>query len=262
MTAYLSSQTSLQSPPPVKLCGIDITDYFEAAKKMHGNLAPGLVIGGFMVNLARRIMGEGKICDVIVETAACLPDAVQLLTPCSTGNGWMKIKDVGKYALTMYDKFEGSGVRVTIDCEKLGDYPDMKEWFLKLKPKKEQSKARIIEDMVRAGESVLTYELVRVKPEKKKSKGAIGICAECGEAYPLKHGHVCIQCQKGQSYYRKVTDGTLPEHEDPGLRKVPLSEAVGLPLAHDVTRIEPGKFKGPEFSRGHEVRAGELCRLH
>lgn len=125
-----------------------------------------------------------------------------------------------------------------------------------------QGKARTYR---RHGKGLTLGAYIRIgmgKTRKEKSKGAIGICAECGEAYPLKHGHVCIQCQKGQSYYRKVTDGTLPEHEDPGLRKVPLSEAVGLPLAHDVTRIEPGKFKGPEFSRGHEVRAGELCRLH
>ncbi len=261
MPVYLTSETSLQLPSPIEVCGIDIFDYFEAAEKMHGNLAPGLVIGGFMVSLARRIMGEEKICDVVVETASCLPDAVQLLTPCSIGNGWMKIKDVGKYALTMYDKFGGSGVRVSIDCKKLDDYPHLKEWFLKLKPKKNQDKARIIKDMVDAGESVLSYERVKVKPEKKKSKGAIGICPGCGEAYPVKHGLACIPCQKGNSYYRGINENSANNRREPELKKVLLSEAVGLPLAHDVTRVEPDKFKGPEFSRGYVVKAGDLCRL-
>jgi hypothetical protein len=31
---------------------------------------------------------------------------------------------------------------------------------------------------------------------------------------------------------------------------VPVEEAVGLPLAHDITEIRPGEFKGPAFQRG------------
>ncbi len=195
MGTHSLSETVINIPQSVSVCGISIEDYFRAAEKMHGNLAPGLVIGGFMVDLARSKMGEQTMCDVIVETSACLPDAVQLLTPCSTGNGWMKIKNLGKYALTMYDKFQGHGVRVWLDCSKLDPYPDFKEWFLKLKPKKEQSKVRILDDMLQAGPSVLSYRHVFVPPVPKRSKGAIEICSKCGEAYPAKDGPVCLQCQ-------------------------------------------------------------------
>jgi len=261
MPAELSGETHIRLPSSVTVCGMTIREYFEAAEKMHGNLAPGLVIGGIMVDVARRIMGPEKFCDIIVETSACLPDAVQLLTPCSIGNGWMKIRDVGKYALTMYDKFEGDGVRVYVDCKKLDRYPDLKEWFLKLKPKREQNKARILEDMINAGESVIGYKMVKVIPEKKKSKGAIGICPECGEAYPIKRGLVCLSCQQGSFYYEEIAVGSCSGSGVPELRKVPLEEAVGKPLAHDVTRISPGEFKGPEFSRGYVVRPEDLCRL-
>ena len=261
MVTEAHRESEISIPDSVELCGMSLRNYFEAAEKMHGNLAPGLVIGGFMVNLARKMMGKDKICDVIVETGACLPDAVQLLTPCSIGNGWMKIRDVGKYALTMYDKFDGTGVRVTIDCRKLEKYPDFKEWFLKLKPKKEQSKSRIIEDMIRAGESVLSYRYVHVVPENKKSKGTIGICPECGDAYPLKHGLVCIPCQSGGSYYREGEKGAKEEEADVEFLKVPVEEAIGKPLAHDITKIVPGEFKGPEFEKGYVVKAGDLCRL-
>ena len=38
------------------------------------------------------------------------------------------------------------------------------------------------------------------------------------------------------------------------LKVIPVEEAVGLPLAHDITEIVPGKHKGPAFRRGHIVR--------
>jgi hypothetical protein len=40
---------------------------------------------------------------------AC-PDAVQILTPCTVGNGWMRILNLGRYAVTLNDKFTGEGV--------------------------------------------------------------------------------------------------------------------------------------------------------
>ncbi len=45
------------------------------------------------------------------------------------------------------------------------------------------------------------------------------------------------------------------------LKVVPVEEAVGLPLAHDITEIVPGKHKGPAFRRGHVVRPEDVSRL-
>jgi hypothetical protein len=45
------------------------------------------------------------------------------------------------------------------------------------------------------------------------------------------------------------------------LRKIPLTEAVGSTLGHDVTEIRPGEFKGPAFRRGHRVCEADLCHL-
>jgi len=36
---------------------------------------------------------------------------------------------------------------------------------------------------------------------------------------------------------------------------------VGTKLAHDITEIRPGEFKGPAFRRGHTVCEEDLCRL-
>jgi molybdenum cofactor synthesis domain-containing protein len=45
------------------------------------------------------------------------------------------------------------------------------------------------------------------------------------------------------------------------LKKVKLKDAVGSRLAHDMTEIRPGKFKGAAFHKGHEVCDSDLCRL-
>jgi molybdenum cofactor synthesis domain-containing protein len=45
------------------------------------------------------------------------------------------------------------------------------------------------------------------------------------------------------------------------LKVIAVEEAVGKPLAHDITEIVPGKHKGPLFRRGHIVRPEDVPRL-
>lgn len=45
------------------------------------------------------------------------------------------------------------------------------------------------------------------------------------------------------------------------LKEVPVHEAVGLRLAHDLTQIIPGQFKGRLFKRGHIVTEGDIPSL-
>jgi molybdenum cofactor synthesis domain-containing protein len=42
---------------------------------------------------------------------------------------------------------------------------------------------------------------------------------------------------------------------------IPLHQAVGKVLAHDITEIRPGQFKGPAFKKGHVVREEDLAHL-
>ena len=112
--------------------------------KFHGNPAPGLLIGGFMVDMAMRERPEGEFFDVLCETSVCLPDAVQLLTPCTYGNGWLKVVDIGRFAITVFEKYSGKGVRVHLDASKLGDYPEIKSWFFRLKRKEEQDQEKLM----------------------------------------------------------------------------------------------------------------------
>ncbi len=45
------------------------------------------------------------------------------------------------------------------------------------------------------------------------------------------------------------------------LKKIKLEEAVGTKLAHDMTEVRPGEFKGAAFHKGHTVCDEDLCRL-
>ena len=45
------------------------------------------------------------------------------------------------------------------------------------------------------------------------------------------------------------------------LKKIELKAALGLQLAHDITEIRPGEFKGPAFRKGHTVCDEDLCHL-
>jgi molybdenum cofactor synthesis domain-containing protein len=45
------------------------------------------------------------------------------------------------------------------------------------------------------------------------------------------------------------------------VRKIKLREAVGIKLAHDITEIRPGEYKGPAFRKGHTVCDEDLCHL-
>lgn len=45
------------------------------------------------------------------------------------------------------------------------------------------------------------------------------------------------------------------------MKRVPVHEAVGMVLGHDMTRIVPGESKGPAFRRGHVIRPEDIPLL-
>lgn len=177
-------------------------EYGRVVTSFHGNAAPGLMIGGFIVDLALKNLPDGEFFDAICETQVCLPDAVQLLTPCTVGNGWLTILDFGKFAVTLYEKKTGEGIRVYLDMEKLKNWSEVNSWFLKLKTKREQDYNLLMNQIKEAGHSILSMQKVKVDPESlaRKKAGQSAICPVCGESYPAKHGDKCRSCA-GESPY-------------------------------------------------------------
>ena len=45
------------------------------------------------------------------------------------------------------------------------------------------------------------------------------------------------------------------------MKSVPVQDAIGMVLCHDVTQIIPGKFKGRAFKKGHIVRPEDISTL-
>ena len=45
------------------------------------------------------------------------------------------------------------------------------------------------------------------------------------------------------------------------IKKIKVQDAVGTKLAHDITEIRPGEFKGPAFRKDHTVCDGDICHL-
>lgn len=179
--------------------------YCDRVTEFHGHLAPGMLVGGFMVDLALRNLPKDILFDVICETPACLPDAIQLLTPCSVGNQWLKVVDVGRYAATFYNKYTGEGVRVYIDIDRLERWPAIREWYLKLKPKKQQDRQQIFDQIKEAGGQICGIETIKVNSEfLARPDKTVAVCPVCHESYRSEDGEICPACKEDCLPYRVV----------------------------------------------------------
>ena len=195
-------QTNNVASSEITICGRTYDEYIEMIKAFHGHVAPGMVLGGFMVDLAYQNLPQGEYFDAICETRACLPDAIQILTPCTVGNGWLRIIDLGRFALSLFEKYTGNGVRVYVDSQKLDNWPEVQTFFFKLKPKKEQDFEALIGEIKLAHTSIFGIQKVMVNMDSIKShrRDTFAICPLCGEGYPVNDGEICLGCQ-GEAPY-------------------------------------------------------------
>ncbi|MDR0827701.1 MAG: formylmethanofuran dehydrogenase subunit E family protein [Desulfovibrio sp.] len=168
----------------------------------HGYPAPGVLLGGYMVEMARTALPPGVLFEVVAESAKCLPDAIQLLTPCSAGNNWMKVINLGRYALVMYDKYTGEGVRVYVDARRLEAWPELRAWLMKEKPKAEQNAENLLKEIEAAGDRVCGIQTIRIHSRflEHAHMGEVGLCPVCGEGFPKNDGAICRGCQGGAPY--------------------------------------------------------------
>jgi formylmethanofuran dehydrogenase subunit E len=177
----------------------------ELVRRFHGYASPGVVVGAQLVDFVCRRLPGGILYDAVCETAKCLPDAVQLFTPCTVGNGWLRIIDWGRFAVTLYDKHNGPGIRGFLHAEKIERWPEVATWFFKRKPKKEQNTPLLMEQIREAGSGFFGSQRVLVAPgrENDRSKGEPRICTGCGEVHRSSRSGVCSYC-RGETYYQVV----------------------------------------------------------
>jgi formylmethanofuran dehydrogenase subunit E len=184
------------------ICGLSIEEFLMGMEEFHGYRSPGLLLGGLMVDLSLRELGVTPYLNVVTETVVCLPDAVQLLTPCTIGNGFLQVLDWGKFALTGYDRMSLSGVRVWMKPEVTAGYPLISQWFqrsnrLSEKPEFDDLAAEILT----GGMDLLAHRPVRLhRALKETERIPTGLCPGCGEFYALRLGDACPTCSGGAYY--------------------------------------------------------------
>ena len=181
-------------------------EYVEAVRSFHGYPAPGVIIGGFMVELAYQHLPEEGLFDAICETDKCLPDAIQLLTPCTIGNGRLRIMNIGCFAFTLYDKHSAKGIRVFLDPLKLDAWSEIKSWFFHRKPKEEQDSQLLMEQIKRAGTDIVSVRQVKVDISLVNNEHRAGstICPLGQEAYPTANAEICLSCQNKIPYIAEI----------------------------------------------------------
>ncbi|MFC1859221.1 FmdE family protein [Thermodesulfobacteriota bacterium] len=245
------------------ICSHSYSEYLQLVRSFHGHLAPGMILGGFMVDAAYRHLPEDEVFDVLCETRSCLPDAIQILTPCTVGNGWLRIIDIGRYALTLFEKYGGVGIRVFMDPPKLEPFPELKNWFFKLRPKQEQDFDRLLDEIRKAGATVCSFEAVRIDPDfiRPVRRKGFTLCPACQESYPSDDGPLCRGCQGQLPYLPGPLGKDGAPSKGPPLKAVPVEEAAGMHALHDMTQIIPGKEKGAAFKRNQPIATGDICRL-
>lgn len=196
-----------------------LENYLRKVADFHGcfRQAPGIVIGCYMVDYAMELLGdlEGTL-NAVTETRVCLSDCIQVMTGCTLGNKHLRLAEhLGRYALTVYDRKTGLGVRVYLDQTKLTPErsPELRKFHLRQRDPRvntdmalrKQSGDQVLEEFRRLGRDALSYQRVKVTLPRKDPMDPSVVCAVCGEPFLTPDGSstTCPACA-GKSYYELV----------------------------------------------------------
>jgi formylmethanofuran dehydrogenase subunit E len=188
----------------------ELMEDFRRCIDFHTFAAPGLLVGVYMVDYALELLKipRGKKIYAVCETTKCLPDPLQVMAHCTTGNHRLRVLPIGKFAITMNGPADApyvNGIRVSLDGDKIERYPTFALWYTKDPLFDPRTRGNdLIDEIIGAGRDFLTAERVRVKvPQKWPWKSAV--CSICGEMVPdnLLVNGACSDC-RSQSYYEKV----------------------------------------------------------
>lgn len=193
---------------------IEFQELVEKIYQFHTKRAPGIPIGASMVLLAMEKLGNTKKLGAVTETQVCLSDAIQFITGCTIGNKYLTMADnIGRYALTIYDREDGRGIRVFVDLKKIDPdkMPETLKFFLRQRDPelRENNKARaesgkiILSEFMAAGRDIFSWQKVRVKSYQKEPVHPVKICPDCGESYIYSEedSQRCPFCADELDYY-------------------------------------------------------------
>jgi len=195
-------------------CGITapMKDYLNQCVVFHTSPAPGVLIGAFMVDYALDLLGASVSDKLygVCETPKCLPDSLQAIAHCTTGNNRLRVVPIGKFAITVNATANANGetaeaVRVYVDSEKLKKFPVIDIWYAN-SPEYDKStmNGKLQEAIFRAGRGILSCERVTVKVSPKRKWKPV-TCPVCGDSIPdyLFGDGLCGSCSSLR-YYEKI----------------------------------------------------------
>jgi formylmethanofuran dehydrogenase subunit E len=164
----------------------------------HGFLTSGALIGIQMLNIAIRELDikEDERIFVTCETQNCMPDPFQILAGSTIGNGGLKLRDLGKMAVTINKQApEGihsvEGIRIILDPEKTKAYPKLHAWFLNTEKLRHEE---VVPVLLTAGEKVYSWTFVDIEVPVRKKKRVKG-CKNCGEMFIQRNNELlCGRC--------------------------------------------------------------------
>lgn len=190
----------------------------EEVFRFHTKRAPGIPIGVAMVDLARELLGPitGRL-NVVSESQACLSDVVQVMTGCTIGNRYLRIlKDLGRYALTLYERETGLGVRVFVDFGKIDPVrtPELHKFFLRERGEaverggeaRAASGRLIMAEFKAIKRDLFGHQRVRILQTGKPAMLPARICPSCHESYLQRdenHGQ-CDVCAGTVRYFERL----------------------------------------------------------
>lgn len=184
----------------------DFNLLLEKAKRFHGGLCAGIVLGTRIAIAGLKTLGlnpleKNRDLIVYVEIDRCLFDAIQAITGCSMGKRTLRYVDYGKFAATFLDMSTNKAVRVSV---------------------KEKAYKRVMENgmeaMIEAYSKMPENELLRLQevqlklsemdmPGKPRQQTVCAICGECvynGREVFVDGKPLCRSCES-TSYY-KITN--------------------------------------------------------
>lgn len=193
-----------------------LDNYVRKVADFHGCFAkaPGVIIGCYMVEWAMELIGEpeGKL-HAVAETRVCLTDCIQVMTGCTLGNKYLRLRDdLGRYAFSLYDRDTGEGVRVYVDVSKIDreKYPELYAFHTRTRDPKvltdmsfrKQSGLKVVAEFREIGRGALGWERVKVDLPRKLPLYPSIVCEDCGEPFLRRpqEPDVCGVC-RGDPYY-------------------------------------------------------------
>ncbi len=98
-----------------------------------------------MVDWAMELLAQTENLIAIAETKWSLPDAIQLFTPCTIGNGRLIVLNWGKMGLSLFSQRQHAGFRIWLDLVKTRRVPNIYNWHMRLTPPHAISKNQLVQ---------------------------------------------------------------------------------------------------------------------